>query len=65
MPNASAVRPVIAITMGDAAGIGPEIIVKSLSHRSVYETARPLVIGDAKRLQKPQRCLSPISLSTR
>ena len=43
-------RPVIGITMGDAAGVGPEIIMKSLAHRSVYETCRPLVIGDAKRL---------------
>ncbi|RDU99493.1 4-hydroxythreonine-4-phosphate dehydrogenase PdxA [Trinickia dinghuensis] len=43
-------RPVIGITMGDAAGVGPEIIMKSLAHESVYETCRPLVIGDAKRL---------------
>ena len=28
-------RPVIAITMGDAAGVGPEIIVKSLAHADV------------------------------
>ena len=27
-------RPVIAITMGDAAGVGPEIIMKALSHVS-------------------------------
>lgn len=43
-------RPVIGITMGDAAGVGPEIIMKSLAHASVYEGCRPLVIGDAKRL---------------
>lgn len=43
-------RPVIGITMGDAAGVGPEIIMKSLAHASVYEACRPLVIGDAKRL---------------
>jgi 4-phospho-D-threonate 3-dehydrogenase / 4-phospho-D-erythronate 3-dehydrogenase len=43
-------RPVIGITMGDAAGVGPEIIMKSLAHQSVYEGCRPLVIGDAKRL---------------
>jgi len=39
-------KPIIAITLGDPAGIGPEIIVKSLSDPSVYETCRPLVIGD-------------------
>ena len=43
-------RPVIAITMGDAAGVGPEIIVKALAHREVYRQLRPLVIGDARRL---------------
>ncbi|WP_142846073.1 4-hydroxythreonine-4-phosphate dehydrogenase PdxA [Telmatospirillum sp. J64-1] len=45
-------RPIIAITMGDAAGIGPEIIMKSLAHAPLYEQCRPLVIGDARRLQK-------------
>jgi 4-hydroxythreonine-4-phosphate dehydrogenase len=43
-------RPVIGITMGDAAGVGPEIIMKSLAHRFVYDGCRPLVIGDAPRL---------------
>jgi 4-hydroxythreonine-4-phosphate dehydrogenase len=45
-------RPVIALTMGDAAGVGPEIIMKSLAHASLYETCRPLVIGDADRLRR-------------
>ncbi len=43
-------RPRIAITMGDAAGVGPEVIMKALAHRELYAIARPLVIGDAKRL---------------
>jgi 4-hydroxythreonine-4-phosphate dehydrogenase len=47
--------PIIAITMGDATGIGPEIIVKALSHPEVYKECRPVVIGDAKRLQQAQR----------
>ena len=42
----------IGITMGDAAGIGPEIIMKSLDHAELYERCRPLVIGDAARLRK-------------
>jgi 4-hydroxythreonine-4-phosphate dehydrogenase len=37
--------------MGDAAGVGPEIIMKSLAHRDLYERCRPLVIGDAARLR--------------
>jgi 4-hydroxythreonine-4-phosphate dehydrogenase len=40
-------KPIIGITMGDAAGIGPEIIVKTLALPQIYETCRPLVIGDA------------------
>ena len=44
--------PIIAITMGDAAGVGAEIIVKALTHREVYDSCRPLVIGDARRLSR-------------
>jgi len=47
--------PIIAITMGDAAGVGPEIIMKSLAHAELYEQCRPLVIGDAERLQEAGR----------
>jgi len=38
-------KPIVAVTMGDPAGIGPELIVKLLSERSVYERCRPFVIG--------------------
>lgn len=46
------VKPYIGITMGDAAGIGPEIIVKALQEKSIYEQCCPVVIGDAKILEK-------------
>jgi 4-hydroxythreonine-4-phosphate dehydrogenase len=42
--------PTIAITMGDAAGIGPEIIMKALARLEARALCRPLVIGDARRL---------------
>ena len=45
-------RPIIAITLGDPAGIGPEIIMKALAVPEVYAMCRPLVIGDARRLRK-------------
>jgi 4-hydroxythreonine-4-phosphate dehydrogenase len=48
-------RPIIAMTMGDAAGIGPEIIMKSLAHSELYEQCRPLVIGDVERLKEAGR----------
>ena len=38
--------------MGDGSGVGPEIIAKALAHRDVYDRARPLVIGDAARMQQ-------------
>jgi 4-hydroxythreonine-4-phosphate dehydrogenase len=44
--------PTIAITMGDAAGIGPEIIMKALAGPQVHGFCRPLVVGDAARLRK-------------
>lgn len=47
-------KPKIAITMGDAAGVGPEIIMKSLMNDIVYENCHPLVIGDVKRLEEVQ-----------
>jgi 4-hydroxythreonine-4-phosphate dehydrogenase len=45
-------RPIIAITMGDPAGVGPEIIMKSLAHAELYGRCRPLVIGDSARLRQ-------------
>jgi len=40
-------KPVIGISMGDPAGIGPEIIVKALLKRAVYTQCKPVVVGDA------------------
>jgi 4-hydroxythreonine-4-phosphate dehydrogenase len=45
-------KPIIGITMGDAAGIGPEIIVKSLTDKDIYDRCQPVVIGDVKILEK-------------
>ncbi|ABB14953.1 4-hydroxythreonine-4-phosphate dehydrogenase PdxA [Carboxydothermus hydrogenoformans] len=47
-------RPVIGITMGDAAGVGPEIIMKALRDPEIYAICKPLVIGDAKILQRAE-----------
>jgi 4-phospho-D-threonate 3-dehydrogenase / 4-phospho-D-erythronate 3-dehydrogenase len=43
--------PVIAITMGDAAGIGPEIVVKALAGGDAAGACRAVVVGDAARLR--------------
>ena len=44
-------QPIIALTMGDPAGIGPEIIMKALASPDVRAICRPLVVGDAERLR--------------
>ena len=44
-------RPIIAITMGDAAGIGPEIIAKALALEQIYSICRPLVVGEGTIMQ--------------
>lgn len=46
MPGQEESRPLIGITMGDPAGIGPEIIVKALADRKIYDITRPVVLGD-------------------
>lgn len=51
--SAARAAPAVGLTMGDPAGIGPEVIVKALaSGASVLERCAPLVIGDAARLRR-------------
>src|SRR5699024_9486860 len=50
-------KPIIGITMGDAAGVGPEIIVKSLKHNQILDNCYPIVIGDLKILEKASKLL--------
>ncbi|MFY7890085.1 MAG: 4-hydroxythreonine-4-phosphate dehydrogenase PdxA [Spirosomataceae bacterium] len=39
--------PIIGITMGDPASIGPEIAIKALLKKELYESCRPLIVGSA------------------
>ncbi len=43
-------RPIIAITMGDPAGIGPEVLAKAVASYEVQRIARVIVIGDSRFL---------------
>lgn len=45
-------KPIIGITMGDPSSIGPEIAVKSLNHQKIHEICNPVIIGDAKVIDK-------------
>ncbi|MCD7868861.1 MAG: 4-hydroxythreonine-4-phosphate dehydrogenase PdxA [Clostridiales bacterium] len=44
-------RPVIAVPMGDPAGIGPEIVLKALGREEVVGMARCVVVGDYRVLE--------------
>jgi 4-phospho-D-threonate 3-dehydrogenase / 4-phospho-D-erythronate 3-dehydrogenase len=44
--------PVVAVTMGDGAGIGPEVVVPALLDDTVRGLCNPVVIGDAERLRQ-------------
>ena len=48
-------QPILGITMGDPASIGPEITVKALARPEVYEACRPLVVGDAAMLERRKK----------
>lgn len=54
-------RPVIAVTMGDPAGVGPEIVLKALNASEVWDVCRPVVIGDMGVLDTAKRSL-PLSM---
>lgn len=45
-------KPIIGITMGDPASVGPELTLKALSRYSYYERCAPIVIGDAAILDR-------------
>ncbi len=45
-------RPILAITLGDPAGIGPEVVLKALGHGEVFAACRPLVVGDRGVLER-------------
>jgi len=50
--------PIVAITMGDAAGVGSEVIVGALANQEVQNFCRPVVIGDVRRLRKAAEILN-------
>jgi 4-phospho-D-threonate 3-dehydrogenase / 4-phospho-D-erythronate 3-dehydrogenase len=45
-------RPIIAVTMGDPAGVGPEICARTFADESVLRESRPVLYGDARVMRK-------------
>ena len=61
----SDLRPLIGITMGDPVGVGPEIILLTLSNPSIYNVCRPLVFGDIRTLNTAKESIgSRLDLKT-
>ncbi|MEV7636604.1 4-hydroxythreonine-4-phosphate dehydrogenase PdxA [Pseudarthrobacter enclensis] len=49
--------PYVAVTMGDGAGIGPEVIVPAVLDAGILAECRPVVVGDALRLRQAAETL--------
>ena len=63
--NSASHKPRIAITMGDPAGIGPEIICKALSRAELWEICIPVIFGDRDWMTHTAKSLSlPMRFST-
>ncbi len=45
-------KPILAITMGDPAGIGPEIAAKAFADAELYDMCKPVLVGNAEIMQK-------------
>src|SRR5438046_1875765 len=54
---ASPSLPRIGITMGDPAGIGPEVVLKAVAEEDVLRCCQPIIIGDAQLLAHNARTL--------
>ncbi|HOZ45441.1 MAG TPA: 4-hydroxythreonine-4-phosphate dehydrogenase PdxA [Candidatus Hydrogenedentes bacterium] len=59
-------KPVLAITMGDVNGVGPEILAKALAQAEIQELCRPVVVGSAEILEAARRfapaCPEPVEV---
>ena len=50
-------KPLLGITMGDPAGIGPEVIAKALAGTALRRLCRPIVIGSFPVMQQTVKSL--------
>src|SRR5262245_54656908 len=51
-------KPVLGLTMGDPAGIGPELCLRALREPSVLERCVPVLFGDAGVIRRVLPCLA-------
>ncbi len=53
-------KPIIAITMGDPSGIGPEVIVKAFETGELYAMCRPVVVGSTQWMSQAAASFAPV-----
>ena len=58
-------KPLIAVTLGDPAGIGPEIVAKSIADRELFKEAACIVVGERQIMENAIRITGSRSLRTR
>lgn len=51
-------KPITAITMGDPAGIGPEIVVKTMLEEELYSECKPFIIGSIPIIERAMKVLN-------
>ena len=44
-------KPLIAVTLGDPAGIGPEIVAKSIADKELFKEANCIVVGERQIME--------------
>ena len=57
-------KPTVALTLGEPAGIGPELIAKLLARRDLIERAKVVLVGDAWLWEEAQ-AIAGVSIATR
>ena len=54
-------KPILGISMGDPFGSGPEITVKALADKTIYERCKPLVVGDVSSMEYAAKVAKKVS----
>jgi 4-hydroxythreonine-4-phosphate dehydrogenase len=50
-------KPLLAVTIGDPSGIGPEVVAKAFQHRDMYDLMRPVLVGTVHNVQQAIRAI--------
>ncbi|HJP28577.1 MAG TPA: 4-hydroxythreonine-4-phosphate dehydrogenase PdxA [Dehalococcoidia bacterium] len=54
MPN----KPLLAVTIGDPSGVGPEVVAKALQNRAIYDIMRPVLVGTVNTIKNALNAIS-------